>query len=302
MASPDQPYITIEDLDENQQYYFIIRAHDKNGNSSEFSPESYAITSPAAFDYLNAVGEDDNSLLNWNIEEQDGVLGYRIYRKTPETQFIMLDDYHNNLELLGGNEYGDLYQYCDLTAENDEFYTYKISTINHAAYEYIYDEEVDCSPREIYFIEFYDGEDVLLDSVAFSANPYATDGYDELYDILKPESTYNGVFYSAFYESSWNEGGVYLSREIMEIYDLTDSYESWTLKVKSHLTDQPLRLKVSDNYNRDVEKLYLYSYSTGEITDIADQELEFTLPDTNYSTFTLIWGNLQPTVWFSSVT
>lgn len=300
LASPDQSFITIPELLENQQYYFKIRAIDYNDNYSQFSPEVYSITAPAVFSQITAVGEDDESLLSWELESQSGILGFRIYRKTADTEFTVLDDYHNNLELLGGNDLGDLYQYVDLTAENEIFYTYKISSINQAAYEYIYEEEAECSPREIYFLEFYDANDTMLDEIAFAANPYASDEYDEGYDIIKPDSLYNGVFSAAFFESNWITEDIYLSREIHEIYDPADEYETWTVKVRTHLVEQPLHLKVSDNYDRNVEKLYLYSYSSGEIADIAENELEFTVPDTHYVTFTLIWGDLLPTVYFTN--
>ncbi|KQC07512.1 MAG: hypothetical protein APR54_00875, partial [Candidatus Cloacimonas sp. SDB] len=299
LACPDLSSFTISDLEENQQYYFMIRAIDYNENYSGFSSEVYAITAPAEFADFSATGEDAKTSLKWEMAEQSNVLGYRIYRRTLDTPYIILDDYHNNLELLGGNEQGNLYQYHDFTAENGEFYSYQIASVNQAAFEYIYEAEAECSPREIYFLEFYDPENTLLDSVAFSANPYASDNYDELYDIIKPDPQENDILYSAFYESSWGAEGIYLSREIMGIYDPESSYQTWTLKVRSELVGESLKLKVSDNYERNVEKLYVYNFSTGEMKNIADDEVEFTVSDSNFITFTLYWGNILPNVYFT---
>ncbi len=302
LASQRANSITIEGLEGNQVYFFEIRAKDYNDNYSELSEAVVNVTSPAVLSDFYAVGQDSRNSVHWTAEEQVGNQGFRVYRKIDGGEYEMIASYLTNPELLGSTQPDLEYIFEDNTVINGEFYTYRISSVNYFDMEYYYDYNCHCSPRPVYKLIVSQmisiSDPVIVDSVAFSSNPYATFGYDEHYDIYKSDEIPPEYIYAAFYEGNWGSSGVYLAQEVHGYFDPETFYKIWDLKVKTNQLNQLIEINVSSNYLRDSEKLYLRDCQTDTLVNLAESSLFFTAVDTNFLNFRLYWGNLKPQVYF----
>ncbi|HOD53460.1 MAG TPA: T9SS type A sorting domain-containing protein, partial [Candidatus Cloacimonadota bacterium] len=83
-------------------------------------------------------------------------------------------------------------------------------------------------------------------------------------------------------------------------YELNQDVKAWRILVKSDQLNTPIFASISDNFNRNSEKLYLREVSNSTYTNIAANPAQFTIPNANYKEFYLYWGNLNPTVTIGS--
>ena len=160
--------------------------------------------------------------------------------------------------------------------------------------EFWINDEATCSPWPIYNLIVSNGAATITDSAAFSANPFATDAYDEDYDLFKEDIPIPDYIYTAFYEENWSNRAQKFSLETHATYDPVLSYKTWDLAVVTDQVDQQLSISVSDNYDREVEKLYLRNDQTNDLINLMESDLIFTTTDQDTLFFTLFWGNLKP--------
>ncbi|MBC8527061.1 MAG: T9SS type A sorting domain-containing protein, partial [Candidatus Cloacimonetes bacterium] len=293
-------FITIPGFGYKQQKFFKIRAKDYNDNYSELSNEVSAMTPPALISDFEAIGKDAQTTLQWIVQIQEGNQGFVVYRMGEVGFFEAIDSWETNPDLAGSPLPDVHYIFDDFDVTNGEYYYYKIAAVNTQGIEFMYNIQVGCSPRPIYnlFVSNFLGD--ITDSVAFSANPYASDYYDNNYDLYKSDSIPSEYIYAAFYEQGWGPEGAYLSQETHGYYEPIIDFKLWKLRVKTNQFNQPIKIFVSSNFPANFENLYLENYQTGQIVDLADSNMTFTTSNSDYLDFTLYWGYFEPQISFVS--
>ncbi len=298
LASPYCEQVDITGLANSAQYYFQIRAKDKNGNYSTLSNEVTGYTSPVKIVNYRAIGLDNQAVVKWTVVSQLNNQGFRIYRSANNGAFDLMDSYANNPALAGGNP---SYQWNDTTVRNGIAYTYKISCVNTSDVEFFHNVTFTCHPRDYYTLYVGREDETIIDSLTFSANPNASAGNDSEYDIVKAAAPSSSYVYGAFWEQYWGNNGTYLQQEIMADFIPSQSIRTWAIRVKSDQLNTPLVIRVDDTFLRYSEKLYLRDNSTGAMTNLETGLYSFQVSDTNYKNFTLYWGNLQPALSISAI-
>ncbi len=290
LASPNCEMANVTGLNNSLQYYFRIRAKDKNGNFSGMSNEVTSIPAPAYVYNFAAQGMDSKVRLYWAVAGQNNNQGFSIYRKSEDGEYSLLDSYATNPALI--NPTASSFEYWDNNLINGSSWTYKISCTNINNIEFIHNYPVTAAPRAIHRIYIRNGFATLQDSIFFSINPYATDGQDNYYDVSKTAPTGNYVW-NAFWQQYWGNQGTSLQREIKGDYDLDTDVKSWTMRVTSNQINQPLFIEASDDFDRS-EKLWLFDSGANTWANLFQGSYQFQVANTNVRTMTLYWGNLQP--------
>jgi hypothetical protein len=295
LASQGCEGITVTGLNNANQYYFKLRAVDKNGVYSNTTNEVTTILAPANVTYYTAHGMDASVRLYWQVGGQTNNQGFKVYRKQNDGDYVMVDSWLTNPNL--SNATASTFEWWDYDVANDEFYTYKISSTNLDGVEFFYNYPAGASPRAIHYITIRNTSSTLVDSVAFANNPYASDGQDVYYDEAKnnPGSTY---VWNAFWEQYWGNSGTQLAREVKGGYDPDSQIKTWVMRTRSDQTGQSLYISASDNFPR-AEKLYLLDGGNGTYHNLLSGPYQYTNNDSNIRTMTLYWGNMQPRVLIS---
>ena len=299
LASPLEEVLEITDLELNQQYYFQIRAKDYNGNVSALSEEITSITAPVIISDFIAIGQDNSSMLIWTAEVQSGNQGFNVYRRTSSSEYILIDSWETNPVLAGSSIPNLEYTYYDNTARNYQFYYYMLSSVNEQGIEYFHEQFVQCRPEPIFELFISDFTTTMIDTVAFSKNTFASDSYDEYYDIEKEPQPPSDFVYAAFYEPTWGQDGMYLAQETHNNYNPLLSFKIWNLRIATDQLNEIIEISVSSDYNENHGKLYLRDNSTGQFKNLLTDNLYYVATSSNYKSFTLYWGNLFPQVIFS---
>jgi len=299
LASQLEGTVEIPELELNQIYFFRIRAKDYNDNFSELSEEIYSFTAPAIIFDFAAIGKDNSADIVWTAEEQQGNQGFVVYRRTQLSDFIPIDSWETNPALIGSSQPNEEYVFTDTTAINGVLFYYKISSVNEIGMEYFHDSISLCSPQPIYYLYVSNQDESITDTVAFSKNQFATNGYDEYYDIEKTGEMLLEFVYAAFFESSWGQNGMYLSQETHENFHPFIIYKTWNLQIATDQLNQPIQISISSNFIENVGKLFLRNNLTGEFTDLTIENLYYFTSNSEFRTFTLFWGNLCPQLTFN---
>ncbi len=297
LASPDCETIMISNLVNSNQYYFKIRARDKNGNVSDLSNEVNTILAPANITSLTAHGMDDTVRLYWQVGGQTNNQGFSVYRKGAIGDFVMVDSWQTNPALIGPTSNG--FEWWDANASNGETFTYKISCTNLNNVEFFYNFPATASPRPIHSLTLTNSSGTMTDSVSFGINPFASDGNDSYWDTTKANPGSNYVW-TAFWEQYWGNSGTQLSREIKGNYNTDEQMKTWVLRTRSDQLSQTLTLSASANFDR-YEKLYLLDGGSGTYHNLLAGPYQYTNSNSNIRTMTLYWGNMQPRVLLSAI-
>ncbi|MBN1949394.1 MAG: T9SS type A sorting domain-containing protein, partial [Candidatus Cloacimonetes bacterium] len=101
-----------------------------------------------------------------------------------------------------------------------------------------------------------------------------------------------------FYETAWDVQTVYLEREIYADFNPESAVKTWKFTLKTDQLAEPLTISVSENYNRNTEKLYLLNTSNSELVDLTQDSMTVYPQNDDYIDFRLIWGDLMPTAYF----
>lgn len=298
LASPYCQQVNVYGLTVGHQYYFKIRARDKNGNYSELSNEVNAYTAPVRISNLRAIGKDGRVQLKWNVINQQNNQGFRIYKMTAGGNFQMQAGFETDNSLAGG---ASSYTWNDDSVVNGEAYSYKIASVNANNVEFFNNVVVTGYPRDYYTLYLTSQNTNLTDSLSFSANPNATTGNDADYDIIKASAPSTNYVYAAFWEQYWSTNGIYCQQDVIDDFDPHSVIRSWAIRIKTDQLNTPLALSVDPSFTRYSERLFLRDSSTGTMTDLAQGPYVFQVSNTNYKSFVLYWGNLQPIPSISSL-
>ncbi len=298
-ASPLRSSYGVNNLDINSNYFFQICALDKNGNYSPLSAELEVFTSPALIDDLVAIGLDSSANIKWMAEQQDGNMGFNIYRKLQEEEFILIDSWTTNPDLAGTQNPNEEYSYFDAELENEMVYTYQISSENESGEEFLYNQFVSCSPNNYFNIYVYNSTYTIIDSVTFSKNQFATDYQDENYDLEKITILPDEYIFSAFYEHYWAPNGMYLQQQVHGEFSPFENYKVWDLKIKTNQLNEQIKISVYPEFTNESGNLFLKDLQTDQLIDLVAENYGFFAEDTTYYDFELYWGDLHPSVNFA---
>jgi hypothetical protein len=298
LASPYSEQINVPGLLTSTQYYFKIRARDKNDNYSPLSNEVTAFTTPAKITNFRAIGLDGQTQVKWNVISQSNNQGFRIYRSASGGPYTMQASYLSDASLAGGFT---TYVWNDVNVTNGLSYSYWIGSVNTSNVEFMHNISSNGYPRDYFTLYVQRADSTLADSLSFSANPGASSGNDTDYDVIKGTLPSTNYVYGAFWEQYWGSSGTYLQQEVTGEFFPESGLRAWSIRVKSDQLNTPLIFRVDDSFDRYTEKLYLRDASTGAMTDLETGSYTFQVPDSNYRAFTLYWGNLQPTISISSL-
>ncbi|MEA2096409.1 MAG: T9SS type A sorting domain-containing protein [Candidatus Cloacimonadota bacterium] len=299
-ASPLKNSHRINYLDLNSNYFFQIRAVDKNGNYSPLSVELEVFTSPARITDLVAIGLDSIANIKWTAVQQSGNMGFNIYRKLPEEEFIQIDSWTTNPELAGTQNPYEEYSYFDAGVENGLVYTYQISSVNENGEEFLYYQLRSCSPNDYFQIYVFNSISTIIDSVTFSKNQFATDYQDADYDLEKIIVLPEEYIFSAFYEEYWMPNDMYLQQQVHGEFSPFENYKVWDLKVKTNQLNEQIEISVSPEFMNDNGNLFLKDLLTDQIIDMTIENHSFFAEDTTYYNFELYWGDLHPYISFTN--
>ncbi len=295
LASQAAESITVTNLDNASQYYFQIRAKDKNGNVSVVSNEVNTILAPANVTNLYAHGLDGTVRVYWQVNGQYNNQGFNVYRKQADGDYALVDSWQTNPDLIDPTAYS--FEWWDDDVTNGEYYTYKVSSTNLDNIEFFYNFPAPASPQAIHFLTIRNTASTLADTISFGINPQASDGNDYYWDTSKGGPSSTPYVWNAFWEQYWGNQGTHLSREIKGFYDLDTQIKTWIMRTRSDQIGETLFIEASDTFGRS-EKLYLQD--GGNYHDLTSGPYQFTNINSNIRTMTLHWGDLQPKVLLSS--
>jgi hypothetical protein len=296
LGSPRATEAEVTGLNPNTEYFFQVRALDYNGNYSELSEEVNTVTGPVRITSFKAVGNDANNVVSWTASTQIDNLGFIIYRRFNDEEFVEIDSHENNFELMGSTDTNVVYIYSDDDVMNDEYYTYQISAVNTDYEEFFYGNLAQCSPRRVFTINARNVFNTVSDETYFSINPFASDGNDSDYDVATSVSSTGEYLFIGFWEYYWGSSGTNLEKEVHGLYDLDNSYKTWDMRIKTNQLSQNIFVEATDFELRNSEKLFLKDSVTDEIIDLSESNYVFQTSSTGFRDFTLYWGNIQPSL------
>jgi hypothetical protein len=290
LASQACESIDVTGLNSNFNYYFKIRALDKNNNYSDLSNEVTSVPAPTSVSNFSAHGMTSSVRLGWGTNPPTGFAGFRVYRKTSISEWQMIDSHETNSALNSG-QYN--YEYWDLDVQNGDHYSYRIGIVNNSGQESIHNVPRPASPAIVHDLQITNQAGTLSDVASFSQNFYASDGQDSYWDQTKASPTSNYVW-ASFYQQYWGQNGTYLAREVKGGYNPDSELKTWVVRLRSDQYNVPLFLSVPTAVRS--EKIYVYDNGTGNWHNLQNGAYQFTVANSNYRTMTLYWGNLQPSV------
>ncbi len=298
LASPLHANAMLSDLQTNGEYFFQIRAKDKNGNISPVSDELSITMPPVRITEFTAIGRDAKAELKWFALSQNENAGFNIYRSSQSQAFNLIASWETDPNLIGSININDTYTYFDETAENDRYYTYKVTAENLSGTEFDLDDVSSCEPQKVLQIMIANSEFTICDSVAFSKNIGATNYFDEYYDIEKTEEPPPNYIYAAFYEA-YQPNGMYLFQNVKADYSPQNTTRSWLLKIRTNQLDQPISIGLEDELTNLEGNIFLEDLQTGETSLLHNDEAIVYFSNTEFKDFKLYWGNIQPQIEFS---
>ncbi|MCF7858898.1 MAG: T9SS type A sorting domain-containing protein [Candidatus Cloacimonetes bacterium] len=301
LASPLHNTYSLHNLDINANYFFKIRALDKNENYSSLSEEIEIFTAPAQVDDLVAIGLDSAARLSWTAVQQNGNMGFNIFRRSEVQEFIQIDSWLTNPELVGTLNQGEEFSYLDESLENGQIYDYYISFNNENDDEFVYEQPASCLPNNYYQLYVSNITFSIKDTVTFSMNQFATDYFDEGFDIIKEETTSGSYISAAFYEQYWAPNGLYLQQEVHSDYSYLENYKVWNLRVKTNQINEDLEIEICPQFSNNNGNLYLENLQTNEIVNLLENDLSYVAQDSIFYDFKLYWGDLYPFIAFENM-
>ena len=300
LASSKFTTTTINGLLPSTTYYLKIRARDYNDNYSDFSETIQVSLGPANISNYNCRSIDAKSYLTWSATYQYTILGYRVYRATEDQDYVMIADWESNPELLKSSN-NQTFNFIDDTVDNFVNYVYKIAMVDTDMNETIFYQPGYSSPRPTYAVVLQNTAGTISDTLWVGNSPFASDGQDTFYDVVKSGTLPPQYVQIIAYESTWNNGyGISLSREIFGSYDANIEFKRYRVRVKSN--QNSLKISLTGNQERNSEKVILVEQSNSSYTNLLEGEHSFTVSNTNYKEFWLYIGNVQPVVQISTLT
>ena len=276
----------------NTEYFFKIRARDKNGNFSDLSEQISTVTSPININNFAFTADVQSIHLFWNTSTTTAGTGINIYRKTDDEDYILVDGWQANAYLQCDSHPENFnYQYTDSQLENDVEYTYKLCVETAEMDEFTYHQVLTASSMNKYKLTTTLGTDVR--NIIFGRNADATNGYNSEYDIEYDEDLFFNMYFS---HENWDDNNSNIptkfKEEILGYFDESNSLRSIDFVVYSTQLDQEIEISLS-SLSRNNERIYV---SIGnEFVNMQEENLIFT-PTENTTNLKLYWGNMLPNI------
>jgi len=287
LASQACERINVTGLSNTANYYFKVRARDKNGNYSLLSNEVTTAPAPANISSFTTHGMGSLIRLYWTVSGQSGLQGYKIHRAGSNGTDLVISSYEDNPNLLVGS---NSYEFFDYEALPGVDYIYTLGMVDGTGFEFIHNVPQNAALGQMRNLVFSTVSGSHSDTLVLGNNAYASDGQDAYWDVTKGNPSSNYVWIASW-QQYWGSSGTQLSREVRAGYDLNADIKSWTLRVRSDRINIPLQIAL-DQVTRS-EKMFLYDSGTWH--DLSTGPYQFTVANSNIRTMTLYWGNLQPT-------
>ena len=279
---------TVTGLNNDHVYYFKVRGKDKNGNYSPLSNEVSTSLAPAGISTFAVNGMNESIRVAWNVNVQNNNQGFKVYRKSEDSDYVMVDSWITNPALVA---HTGPYEWWDFDVANHEVYTYKISSTNTSDVEYMHNFPTSAHAMPVHTISIRNATGNLTDSITFGNNQFASDDKDNYWDVNKTNPSGNYVW-NAFWEPYWGNQGTHLAQEIKGGYDVNNELKTWTMRTRSNQTTQII-VEASDTFGRG-EKLWLAD--GGNYHNLLEGPYTFENTSSTVRNFTLFWGNMQPTL------
>jgi hypothetical protein len=296
LATQTSSFVTISNLEANQQYYFRLRAKDKAGHYSELSNEINDFIGVVNVSNFTATGLDNQVELRWYASHKENLAGFIIERKNQaNNEFLQISSYVDNPNLLADAVTGYYYFY-DENVVQDNFYFYRIVAVDLNGNTYNLAEVKEARPEHIFALEVCNQNSGICDTVYFGKNYYATNSTDLRFDIVNNSTPDTPYVKARFVTAFNNTNATRYIRQISAEYDQEHDIHSWLLTVKTSLTNEPLRISIL-NPERDAERLYLKRGNN--LINLQDTIYTFTPTSSAVQNMTVYWGNYIPSINFT---
>jgi len=279
LAFPMTNYVTILNLEMNQQYHVAIRTVDYNGNISELSEEITFMTLPIVTSPYTVKATDTFIKLSWTLTQHQNSLGFDIYRSEDDEEFQLYESYTDLSTLIIGSGHSSYYSFTDNNVELDTVYRYRVEVMNNQNISSVASPIMEAVLTEYKYLTVNSAK--LTRTLTLGQNSLATNGYDDVYDLTTTEIRF-----------AWEEDEKTLARNIIAEFDPTSDYRSLNFFV-DYL---PASLNFSLSSNRSTERFYIDYNNQLYSLNSTSADIEFPAMSRNYAK--LIWGNLQAKVNF----
>ncbi len=297
LADQKTDNIKVTGLTPDTDYYFQIRTVDYSDNYSAAHEEIEGYTTPFKVQSLTAKAEDPYIIIEWKTTNESNLSLYKVYRRE-----LGDETWEQASESIIANNQTSLntYTWYDETAQYGHYYEYKIKIYNMAGSVYQYDVIVQAQFSDFITLIASNDDGSVSDQVIFGVNQDASDGYESSYDVTTSTSGSGTYVLAAFYEQYYNSSYRYLEKNIYGDTDLTQNYKTYVLQVKSSLSNQQLKISLDDFATDRFSRKVWLKESNNNFIDLTQEPLYFTVSNSNFKTFTLYYGNLNPSLTFAN--
>lgn len=299
LADPRHENQVISNLDLNQQYYFRICTYDYNGEQSAVSDEISTWTGPTYIDDTIAIGGDGDNTLYWTAVQQSGNMGFNIYQIFYH-EMLLIDSWQTNPALQGTPNPEENYSYNITNLPIGEFFSYKLSCENEVGMEYFFPNILNCQTNKIFDLYFSNADGSIADTVSLAMNQFATDDYDEYFDIVKDFEILPDYVRISFFNEEWAPGGMHLRQVTDHTFNAKSTYRYLQLNVATNQLNQDLRISLDPEFQDYWNKLYLREPVTNQIVNLANSDYFYSTDSTDEKIFNLYWGNFAPSVYIAN--
>ncbi len=297
LADQKTSQINVTGLTPDTDYYFQIRAKDYSGNYSATHDEITAYTTPFKVNSIITKADDPYIMVEWKTTNESNLMYYQVMRRELGSQ-----DWSIVSDAIPANNSASLntYTWYDENGQYGLYYQYKLEILGLDSNVYQHDVVVDAHLSDFITLIASNEDGSVSDHVIFGVNQDASDGYESKYDIVTSTSGSGTYVLAAFYEQYYNSAYRYLEKNIYGDTDLNQNYKSYVLQVKSSLYNQQLKISLADfAQDRFSRKVWLKE-SNNNYIDLTEEPLYFTVSNSNFKSFNLYYGNINPTLTIAS--
>lgn len=296
LADQKTDNVKVTGLSPNTDYYFQIRALDYSGNYSETHAEIPAVTTTYKITNFTAVSQSSTINVEWKTTLESDLFGYKLLRRDfGEEEWDIVS------ELVEANNVSSqsTYSLTDEPAMNT-IVEYSLMVINMDGTTDYYINPTKAHTSDFVEIEISNEDGTISDVVTFGVNEMASDSYESDYDHVTSTSGSGSYIIGAFYQQYYNSAYRYLDKNIYGNIDLTQDYKTYTLQVKSSLYNQQLQINLVDELRDRFSKKLWLKESNSNFIDLTQEPLYFTVSNSNFKSFTLYYGNINPNLTMAS--
>ncbi|MDD3051241.1 MAG: hypothetical protein PHR06_08850 [Candidatus Cloacimonetes bacterium] len=280
LACASQEFIVFDDVNLGERFDAAIRCKDYHNNYSSTATCSFFL-GPIEVSDFKAVGLDNEVFLEWNTGQCTDQLTFLLERRQendPSVETIFQTTTQPNQS----------YTFHDVDVENSIQYNYNLEIVYPSGY-HVTLRSASVKPERLFSLGIENS--LQTNKLIFSSNLFATDGFDEGYDIEIDESE-DDQLKTAFVLS--DDENVLLLRDIKDIIDMTLESKNWQIRIYSD-TPYPVIISIPDDIrNQNEIDFILFDRQTHSYTDLLCQNYSFVPQGEHF--FDLIVGKSTPGV------